>query len=323
MSRLSVSVSVDTVLNWDYNQRFPRVAALTERAIQAQWNASTDVDWSIGVPFGEPLTQVSDYSVASFLSSPLAKYGRSMWDAFQWELQSWMISQFLHGEQGALVVAARLVELTEGIENKSCAAIQAVDEARHVAVFSRYLRENIRQPYPVSPPLESLLADILADSRWDVTAVGMQIMVEALAMAAFRLADSTFHDQLIKDITRLVARDEARHVSFGVLALAGSYDQMTSAELADREDMVLEAASATRRRFMLEEIWERLGVARGDGIEFAARNDMMIRYRKTIFRKAVSALAAIGLLTDRVTGGLAALDLLPASGSQAVTKAAR
>src|SRR5262245_12699429 len=143
MSQLCVSASVDTVLTWDYDQRSPRVAALTKRAIQAQWNAGADLDWSIEVPFGAPLTDASDYAIASFDSSPLARYGRRMRDAFQWELQNWMISQFLHGEQGALVVAARLVELFSSIESKAHAAIQAVDEARHVEVFSRYLRENI------------------------------------------------------------------------------------------------------------------------------------------------------------------------------------
>jgi hypothetical protein len=313
MPQLCVPASVDAILNWDYDVHAPKVAALSERALNAQWNASVDLDWSIDVPFGAPLRHDSDYAIASFASAPFAHRGKRLLDAFRWELQSWMVSQFLHGEQGALIVAARLVELIPGVEGKTHAAIQAVDEARHVEVFSRYLRENVPAPYPVSGPLESLLSDILADSRWDVTAVGMQIVVEALAMAAFRLADSTFHDQLIKDIARLVARDEARHVSFGVLALAGSYSEMTRPELADREDMVLEAASTTRRRFMFEEVWERLDVPAAQGIEFAAHNEMMVKYRQAIFRKAVSALRAIGLLTDRVIGGLAALDLLPPS----------
>jgi hypothetical protein len=311
MSHTTVYTPVETTLTWQYGSATTRVAALYERAKLAQWNASTDVDWRIAVPFGAPLPTNSGYATSAFESSPLAARGRPMWDAFRWELQAWMVSQFLHGEQGALVVAARLIETCPDVDSKSYAATQAADEARHVEVFSRYVREKMPSCYPICSSLESLLRDILSDSRWDITAIGMQIVVEALAMAAFRLADATFHDDLIKQITRLVARDEARHVSFGVMSLSGLYQEMTRAELADREDMVLEAASLTRQRFLLEDVWERLDVPRATGVEFAASNDVMIRYRQTIFMKVVHALRGVGLLTNRVRDGLIALDLLP------------
>jgi hypothetical protein len=164
--------------------------------------------------------------------------------------------------------------------------------------------------YPVAPTLESLLGDILADSRWDVTALGMQIMVEALAMAAFRFANTTFHDEVIREITRLVARDEARHVSFGVLSLQSLYGELTTTELADREDLVLSAASLMRRRFLLEDVWERLEIDRDEGMTYAANDQLMIHYRKAVFAKVVTALRNIGLLTDRVRDGLDRLDLL-------------
>jgi hypothetical protein len=293
-----------------YESRSPRIRSLYQRAKAAQWNAETDVDWSVEVPFGGPLPDDSAYAMASFAASPLAGRGRAMWDRFRWELQAWMVSQFLHGEKGALVVAGRLVEVVPDLDSKFYAASQAADEARHVEVFSRYVRENIPDGYPISTPLRSLIGDILADDRWDVTALGMQIMVEALAMAAFRLADRTFHDDLIKEITRLVARDEARHVSFGILSLAGVYSELTSSELADREDLVLEAALLTRRRFLLEDVWERLDVPVADGVAFAATDPMMTNYRRAIFARIVTALQAVGLLTDRVRDGLAGLDLL-------------
>jgi hypothetical protein len=196
------------------------------------------------------------------------------------------------------------------LDSKYYAASQAVDEARHVEVFSRYLRENVPQPYPITAPLAELLEDLLSDSRWDITALGMQIVVEALAMAAFRLANTTFHDDLICQITRLVARDEARHVSFGVLSLEGIYREMTATELADREEMVLDSASLMRRRFLLEDVWERMEVDRDEGVGFASHNELMIKYRQAIFAKVVAALGNIGLLTDRVRDGLDKLDLL-------------
>jgi hypothetical protein len=311
MSQVTIRAPVEATLTWRYEPVAPRVMSLYERAKQAQWNATTDIDWSLEVPFGAPLPDDSRYAMAAFEASPLAARGRPMWDTFRWELQAWMVSQFLHGEQGALVVAGRLVEVVPDVDSKFYAASQAADEARHVEVFSRYVRDKLPTSYPVSGPLESLVTHILSDRRWDITALGMQIMVEALAMAAFRLADTTFHDDLIKSITGLVARDEARHVSFGVLSLGGLYRELTSAELADREDLVLEAAYLTRRRFLLEEVWERLDVPRADGMAYAADDQLMVKYRQTIFTKVVSALRGIGLMTERVRGGLSDLGLLP------------
>ena len=310
MSSWSITTPVDAHLNWDYRPSHPQLRTLYEKAKQAQWNASTDVDWSTEVPFGAPLPDDSSYAMASFESSPLARRGRPIWDTFRWELQSWMVSQFLHGEQGALVVAARLVEVAPDLDSKYCAASQAIDEARHVEAFSRYLLTKVPQPYPITAPLAALLRDILADPAWDITALGMQIIVEALAMAAFRMANTTFHDDLVKQITKLVARDEARHVSFGVISLTEVYREMTTAERTLREEMVLEASSLMRRRFLLEDIWERLDVDRAEGVEFAATNEMMVKYRQAIFAKIVVALDNIGLMTPRVRDGLDKLQLL-------------
>jgi hypothetical protein len=310
VSTWSITTPVEAHLNWDYRMSHPQMRTLYEKAKLGQWNASTDIDWSIEVPFGSPLPQQSSFVLASFDSSPLARRDRSSWDTFQWELQSWMVSQFLHGEQGALVVAARLVEVAPDLDSKFCAVSQAIDEARHVEAFSRYLLEKVPNPYPITDALATLLKDILADDRWDITALGMQIIVEALAMAAFRMANSTFHDDLIKEITRLVARDEARHVSFGVLSLGGIYKEMTPGERSDREDMVLESASLMRRRFLLEDIWDRMDVDRAEGVEYASTNELMIRYRQAIFAKIVVALGNIGLLTTKVRDGLDKLQLL-------------
>lgn len=300
---------VDTRLSWDYEPTDSRMRTLYERAKDGQWKIG-DIDWSLDVPFGGPLPDDSAFAMSAFAVSPLAARGRPAWDEFRWELQAWMVSQFLHGEQAAMIVSARLVEIVPDLESKFYAATQAVDEARHAEVFSRYLREKVPSPYPISEPLRLMLESILSDNRWDVIALGMQIMVEALAMAAFRLAGNTFHDELIKSITVLVGRDEARHVSFGVLSLSGLYDQMTSAERVEREDLVLESASLIRRRFMLEDIWERMEVPRAEGVAFAAGNELMVAYRQAIFSRVARSLDQIGLLGGRVRDGLTQLDLL-------------
>ncbi|MEU9192937.1 ferritin-like domain-containing protein [Streptomyces hundungensis] len=309
MRDLDLPTPGHTRLSWDYTPRTPQLHRLHQRAQEQQWSAG-DLDWSLPVPFGAPLPDGTDFARASFEASPMAARGRPMWDTFRWELQSWLVSQFLHGEQAALVAAARLVQELPDVESKLCAASQVTDEARHVEVFSRYLREKIPQPYAVNEALNALVKDVLSDARWDIAALGMQIVVEALAMAAFRLAGTTFHDPLIRRVTTLVARDEARHVSFGVLALREVHREFGSAERAEREDLVLDAAALMRRRFLLGDVWERLDVDRAAGVRYAASDRAMVAYRRTVFTRVVSALDHIDLLTDRVRQGLDRLDLL-------------
>ena len=245
------------------------------------------------------------------MSSPLARYGRPLWSSFQWEFQWWMVSQSIHGEQGAVVATARLAEELPTIEAKLYAANQIGDEARHVEVFTRYAREKMpHAPYEVTAPLHDLLKDILGDSRWDMVALGMQIMIEALGMAIFRAASSTFHDDLIRDITRRVARDEARHVAFGIIALEEAYRDMTGPDLREREDFALQAAALMRRRFLFEDVWERMEISRADGMAFAESSPAMIAYRQTMFAKVIAALGRIGLMSPRVIAGFEKLDLL-------------
>lgn len=306
---LTFRTAIECQLTWARDLPASRVLSLYEGAKRSQWSADKDLDWSIEVPYGSPLSDDSAFAMTAFERSPLARFGRPMWDAFRWELQSWMVSQFVDGEQGALIAAGRLVETVSGLDAKFCAATQAVDEARHIEVFSRYLREKIPDPYETSSALSSLLLSILSDSRWDVVSLGMQIVIEAVAMAAFRLADYTFHDDLIRQICRLVGRDEARHVSLGVVSLSEFYGELTRPELAEREELVLEAASVIRHRFLLEEIWERLGVDRAAGAEFAATDELLLRYRQAIFAEVMKSLAKIGLMTVRVAAGMERLQL--------------
>ncbi len=319
---MTVAAPVSAYLTWQYDDAPGQLGELYERGKLGQWNAAADVDWSLPVEFGAPLPEDSGYAIASLSDSLFERHSPELWNVFRWEFQSWMISQFRHGEQGALLSAARLVEVVPEIQAKYFAASQVVDEARHVEVFSRYLREHVPEPYPVSAPLAALLADSLNDSRWDITALSMQIIVETLAMAAFRLANRTFHDDLIRGICALVARDEARHVSFGVISLQAAYRDLTPAELAEREDFVLEAAHLTSRRFLLEEIWDRIGLRREEGIEFARSNQLMINYRQTIFASTAIALKRIGLLTRRTRDGFESLNLLGLAG-QRLTESSR
>jgi hypothetical protein len=135
-----------------------------------------------------------------------------------------------------------------------------MDEARHVEVFARYLDMKLTGHYPINAHLKMLLDDIIADSRWDMTYLGMQIMVEGLALAAFGFMHMLTEDPLLKKLLRYVMSDEARHVAFGVLSLKEYYGELTDAELRERQEFAFEAAVRMRDRFLQQEVWDRMGI---------------------------------------------------------------
>jgi len=264
----SVKDNADAIFTWDYEKgKRPALNKLYEKAKHAQWNGETDLDWSIDVDqekFAKDLSDMRRQLMAEagivLDGTPFAKWSEKQWTELSIETQNWSLSQFLHGEQGALVCTAKIVETVPWIDAKYYAATQVMDEARHVEVFAKYLDTKLNGHYPINFHLKALLDDIINDSRWDMTYLGMQIMVEGLALAAFGMAMQTTPDPLLKQLLRYVMSDEARHVAFGVLSLKEFYADLTDAELLERQEFAFEAALRMRNRFLQQEVWERMGV---------------------------------------------------------------
>jgi hypothetical protein len=318
---LTGAAQVHWVLNWDYESHSDALARLYEKGKASQWNATDAIDWTPEIPFGAPLPAAE---IVVRTGSVLEGLEPNRLNEYRWEFQAWMASQFLHGEQGALLASARLVETVPTRDQKFYAANQVADEARHVEAYARYVNEKLQHEYPISAPLRALLEDIIGDSRWDITYLGMQIMVEGLALAAFRLASSHFHDPVIRQITDMVMRDEARHVAFGVLALDGYFDELTTAERRVREEFVIEAATLLHERFLLDDVWLRMGIDVKQGRESMLTSPVMSEFRRNLFSKIVPNLNKLGLLTGAVRERFAALDILrfasaPADGDDAAS----
>ncbi len=263
----SVCATFDTLFTWDYEQSRPALVKLYEKAKTSQWNASTDLDWSVdvdpekvGQELGGGNATMRFKALAEVDGSPVRHFGDADWTRVSVELQNSLLSQFMHGEQGALLCTARIVETVPWIDAKYYAATQVMDEARHVEVFARYLDEKLGHQYGINPNLEGILDEILADPRWDIAYLGMQIMVEGLALAAFGLMHQMTSEPLLKRMLRYVMSDEARHVAFGVLSLQEYYRGLSDRELRERQEFAFEVARRLQRRFMHTEMWERLGV---------------------------------------------------------------
>src|SRR3954447_13094178 len=237
----AVTAEIGTIFTWDYERSRVPLMKLYEKAKTSQWNASTDLDWSIDVDPEKVADELGQGGTARFQAlaeaegSPVKHFGDKEWRQVGVELQNSLLSQFMHGEQGALLCTARIVETVPWIDAKYYAATQVVDEARHVEVFARYLDEKLEGRYPINAHLKMLLDDIISDSRWDITYLGMQIMVEGLALAAFGFMHQMTTEPLLKKLLRYVMSDEARHVAFGVLSLQDYYANLTDAEMKDRQ----------------------------------------------------------------------------------------
>ncbi len=271
--------NADAIFTWDYSLQRPHLRKLYEKAKSGQWNATTDLDWSIDVDIERQMAgDQSQIAVAAGIDPDLydgtvvGHWGDKEWLEYGIQNRKWQLSQFLHGEQGALLCTAKIVETVPWYDAKLYAATQVVDEARHVEVFGRYVDEKMGGGYQVNSHLRLLLDDIIEDSRWDMTYLGMQVMVEGLALAAFGFLHQVTDEPLLKKLLRLVMSDEARHVAFGVLALKEVYSEMTDAEMKVRQEFAFEAAVRMRDRFLSQEVWERMGVAPKDVLPIVLRD---------------------------------------------------
>ena len=238
----------------------------------------------------------SDASSMRALGGPFAKLSDEDYLRFGIESNIWTLSQFLHGEQGALVCTAKIVETVPWIDAKYYASTQVMDEARHVEVFAKYLQDKWGGHYPVNAHLKMLLDDIVNDTRWDMTYLGMQIMVEGLALAAFGFMQQMTTEPLLKKLLRYVISDEARHVAFGVLSLREYYAELSDAEIFERQQFAFEAGVRMRDRFLQQEVWERMGMNVKEAIECTLAVPERELFQMMLFSKIVPNAKKLGLL---------------------------
>jgi hypothetical protein len=295
---------------WDYEKGArPQLARLYEKAKGAQWNGRTDLAWDTDVDQERLARQLYEdgsrgpLELSDLSGTSIASWGEKEWVAFNVENQNWTLSQFMHGEQGALLCTAKIVETVPWIDAKYFASTQVVDEARHVEVFSRYLQEKCSGQYQINAHLSMLLDDIVADPRWDMTYLGMQVMVEGLALAAFSFMHQLTPEPLLKQLLRYVMADEARHVAFGVLSLQEVYAGMTAAEIRERQEFAFEAAVRMRDRMASQEVWDRLGVTPAEMATIARQDVQRREFQSVLFSKIVPNCKKLGLL-DAADGWL-------------------
>jgi P-aminobenzoate N-oxygenase AurF len=308
----SVPLTGQTRFNWEYDDNREKLLSLYQKGKDKQWDSVKRIDWSI---------EVDPYDALGLPDQSIAIYDTPYWDRMSEQnrrelrqhIASWQFSQFMHGEQGAMITGARIVETVPDLDAKFYSATQTMDEARHVEIFSKFLHEKVGLIYPINTKLQQLLGDTLSDSRWDMPYLGMQVLIEGLALAAFGVMRDFSTKPLPKQILTYVMQDEARHVAFGRLALRDYYKQLSAAEIAEREDFVIEGCYLMRDRIRGFEIWGNFGIPPAEAEALVEHSEYMQLFQSLLFSRIVPCVKDIGLWSEKIQNAYQKMGVIDAA----------
>ena len=309
-----VTYQLETLWDYDYVPTHDELATLYETAKKNQWNGSTAIDWDRPVGAEGPVLNVQMAFMGTDFFPKLTAEERK---EVEIRVSAWRLSQFLHGEQGALVVCGQLVNSIPELDAKLYASTQVVDEGRHVEVFERYVKK-LHKIYPVDPLLKALLDEILATNLWELKLLGMQMIVEGLAIAAFNLMRKQTGDPTLAQLLDYVLQDEGRHVNFGYFALRRSIPNMEPAKREYLEDFTVRAcdhmyARDERTGFQsVKSVWSEMGWNGEELWRDTIRNSQTTKsFNSFLFQEnLMPRLKRLGLISERIAPRYRELGLL-------------
>jgi hypothetical protein len=289
--------------NWDYAIPETRIKKIYNLGKKLNWNVDEDLDWENDMISQDQFPTDEKYNpYVGF--KPYDDMGEDKKLEFAWHRMGLSASGMLHGEQGALLVAAQLASCAPSYEAKLYAASQTFDEARHVEFFNKFIQKQVGIMYPCGAGLKSLLDKILTDERWDLKFIGMQVIIEGLALAAFNTAKMQSNIPVHKKGLHFVIRDEARHVTFGINYLEEYIKTLTKEEKEERALFAFQAATGmggsrgNRTRFYERYNWDKDEVVAH--LKSSQIDNQSQDFRVQLFGRIMPNLKRIGLLTDNV-----------------------
>jgi hypothetical protein len=309
-------------IDWTCPADQPEMAELYGRAKRGQWDGDS-LPWQTNVDLDDPNLNLmpGEFLGKDVLSSRGIHLNAHETNKLSNSFCAWMLSQFLHGEQGALMAAAQVTEAVPFFDGKLYGATQVVDEGRHVEVFRRYLDEKLEKMYQINDNLFVIIDALMRDRRWDMKFLGMQIMVEGLALGAFGTLYKMTQEPLLKELLRRVIQDEARHVHYGVVALREHIKELSDAERREREQWTFEVALLMRNRFMAYEVYEEWfegRMSRDAWRQVIEQAPAMREFRQVMFSRLMPNLREIGLLSPKIAADYERVGLMKfASGAAA------
>ena len=227
----------DSIFLRHHDVEAPDLHRLYENAKRDQWNASVEIDWSqeVDMEQGFVADELIDIYGTEFWNKMNAKEQAEMNRLFS----AWRLSQLMHGEHGAVLVCGQLANVLPDADTKFFMSTQVMDEARHNEFFQRYLTERVGQTYDQAETGRELFDYILADPRWYIKTIGLQLVGETFAVALFKMLADTAKDEILRYGCQLILRDEARHMAFGMLSLPEYVAEMDANELQEVEDFTV------------------------------------------------------------------------------------
>ena len=300
-----------------YGQRSPYFEEIIARTEEHFWNPE-DPDY---IRFDTPWRNDEPILPLGFV----VESHTAVWDRldhrqrveFTNETARWLICNLLHGEQGALGLSATLCEMFLDPGAQEYAANQVREEARHVHAFTRYVGARFAgETLPVGQTIGALLDDLVATPVVYKKIVGMQMLVEGLAMGAFTTLHKVSLDPVLRRLCQLVMTDEAFHHRFGKIWAHATVPNLSPAEHAAVEDWARECfdlllfnlVNAEQKRliyprFGLEWQWVRAAVL--EAFSDADRREQL-RQSTNVFRTLIKTLLGAGIITDRTRAHYAA-----------------
>ncbi len=296
--------------NLDYRQDFPRGARLYDVAKQRGWDPRRDIDWSRRA---SPKELALDPEVFMGLSLGVEDLvSQDVLIRLSHAELDWSLSQVLHGEQGALMLCSQLINVHKEMDGKLFLASQAMDEARHIEAFTRYL--DGRKIHNIDFGLKFIIDAFLSSDNWRKQAIGMLVLVEGYALGTFAVLKETVADPLLVDVLKMVMRDEGRHVGFGLEAIRQSFDDLSEEERHDIEDYafsLVRAVSFSRDggggfKDLLHLYWQHLGphihheISHDELAHAITTHPLMEDFNQIVFNEnLLPNLDRLGLLTER------------------------
>ena len=294
----TVPQDFEAAFDFEYDEGRKHMMHLYQKGKDMQWDALNRVDWDLQLDTENPM-EIPDEMSGIFHTPIWAKLSDNEKAEIRRHQQAWTMSQFMQGEQAALICAAKIVQQVPDLDAKFYASTQTMDEARHVEVYKKFI-SRFGVAYPMTKPLETLVDQALRDSRWDMTYLAMQVVIEGLALAAFSNIRDIAKNPLAQQVNAYVMEDESRHVAFGRLTLKEYYPQPTQAERDEREEFLVEACYHMRDRFEARELYKHLDLPVDEMVEAQQHSEFQRHFRSMLFQRIVPIVRDIGLWSDKI-----------------------
>jgi hypothetical protein len=304
----TVPQGFEAAFDWEYDDGRKQMMHLYQKGKDMQWDALNRIDWDLELDEENPM-QIPDELGGIYDMPVWLKMNDKEKAETRRHMQSWTTSQFMQGEQAALICAAKIVQQVPDLDAKFYASTQVMDEARHVEAYKKLL-EKFGVAYPMTHPLQTLVDQALRDSRWDMTYLAMQVVIEGLALAAFNNIREISKNPLAQQVNAYVMQDESRHVAFGRVTLRDYYPELTDAERNEREEFLVEACYHMRDRFEARELYAHLGLPVEEIVAAQKESGYQQIFRTMLFQRIVPIVRDIGLWSDKIQAAYGEMGVL-------------